>query len=121
LEPLKNGKIALEVLVRGKDAEQNTELFKKIAKSITSAGVSHKCSRQLYLTWLTYLGLQKKVGVLPKDTSSGPFIDEWKKIYSDISDKVEEVDIAPALSAAALAVKDENELVCLSIRDNGLG
>jgi nucleosome binding factor SPN SPT16 subunit len=50
--------------------------------------------------------------VLPKDTSTGPFIEEWKKVYADISDKVEEVDVAPAISAAALAVKDENELVC---------
>jgi nucleosome binding factor SPN SPT16 subunit len=53
----------------------------------------------------------KKVGILPKDTSSGPFIDEWKKVYSDISKDVEEVDISTALSSAALAVKDENELV----------
>lgn len=55
------------------------------------------------------------MGVLPKDTSSGPFIDEWKKIYGDISKQAEEVDIAPALSAAALAVKDENELVCFPV------
>ena len=54
---------------------------------------------------------QKKLGVLLKDTSSGPFIDEWKKVYTEISDKIEEVDIAPAISSAALAVKDENELV----------
>jgi nucleosome binding factor SPN SPT16 subunit len=60
---------------------------------------------------LTYWGLQKKVGILPKDTSSGPFIDEWKKVYSEISKDVEEVDISTAISAAALAVKDENELV----------
>lgn len=53
--------------------------------------------------------LQKKIGILPKDSSSGPFVDEWKKVYSELKD-VEEVDIAPALSAA-LAVKDENELV----------
>jgi nucleosome binding factor SPN SPT16 subunit len=55
--------------------------------------------------------LQNKVGVLPKDTSSGPFIDEWKKVYGDISKSVEEVDISAAISASALAVKDENELV----------
>ncbi len=53
---------------------------------------------------------QKKVGVLPKDQSAGPFIDEWKKVYADISKDVEEVDIAPAISAAALSIKDENEL-----------
>jgi nucleosome binding factor SPN SPT16 subunit len=48
---------------------------------------------------------------LTKDTSSGPFVDEWKKAYGDISKSVEEVDIAAAISSAALAVKDENELV----------
>ena len=41
LEPLKGGKVALEVLVRGKDAEQNEALFRKITDKITSAGVSH--------------------------------------------------------------------------------
>ncbi len=49
--------------------------------------------------------------MLPKDTSSGPFIDEWKKSFGDISKSVEEVDISTAISASALAVKDENELV----------
>jgi nucleosome binding factor SPN SPT16 subunit len=52
---------------------------------------------------------------LLKDTSNGPFIDEWKRVYAEISDKVEEVDIAQAISSAALAVKDENELVCATI------
>ena len=70
---------------------------------------------------LTKLRLQKKVGILPKDTSNGPFIDEWKKIYGDISKDVEEVDISPALSGAALAVKDENELVSLLLNAWGLG
>lgn len=55
---------------------------------------------------------QKKVGVLAKEAPSGPFIEEWKKAFGDISKDVEEVDIAPALSIAALAVKDETELVC---------
>jgi nucleosome binding factor SPN SPT16 subunit len=112
LEPLKGGKIPLEILVRGKDADANTKLFEKINEQIKSAGVS-----QLYsVGWgevakLTIVDLQKKVGVLPKDTSSGPFIDEWKKVYGAISKDVEEIDIAPALSAAALAVKDQDELV----------
>lgn len=38
-------------------------------------------------------------------------MDEWKKAYGDISKEVEEVDISLALSGAAFAVKDENELV----------
>ena len=54
------------------------------------------------------------MGTIAKDTSVGPFIEEWKKAFEDISKDVEEVDITPALSAAALAVKDENELVGLA-------
>ena len=57
------------------------------------------------------------MGIIAKDTSAGPFVDEWKKAYGDISKECEEVDISPALSSAAFAVKDENELVCV----NGAG
>ena len=60
--------------------------------------------------------MQKKVGVIPKDASSGPFADEWRKAYGDISKEVEEVDISLALSGAAFAVKDENELVGSPLR-----
>ncbi|KAI9759373.1 MAG: FACT complex subunit spt16 [Chaenotheca gracillima] len=90
LEPLRGGKVPVEILVRGKDADQNTKLFKQILDIIQASG--------------------KKLGVISKDTSSGPFVEEWKKAYSDIYKEVEEVDISPALSAAALAIKDENEL-----------
>jgi nucleosome binding factor SPN SPT16 subunit len=65
------------------------------------------------------LRLQKKVGVLTKDTSSGPFVDEWRKVYEGVSGDLEQVDIASALSGAALAVKDENELVGLYSRYTG--
>lgn len=41
LEPLKGGKVPLEILVRGKDAEQNEGLFEKITDNIRKAGVSH--------------------------------------------------------------------------------
>ena len=51
------------------------------------------------------------MGTIAKDTSNGPFIDEWKKAFGEISKDVEEIDITTALSAAALAIKDENELV----------
>lgn len=53
---------------------------------------------------------QKKVGVLTKDTSRGPFVDEWKKVFADQCKDVEEVDIALALSTACFAAKDEAEL-----------
>ena len=111
MEPLTGGKIPLHILVRGKDAAKNEKLFIQIADHIKTAGVSNGIGFLLDSGRLTFAGLQKKVGVLPKDTSNGPFIDEWKKVYGDISKEVEEVDIAPAISASALAVKDENELV----------
>lgn len=56
--------------------------------------------------------LQKKVGTIAKDSSSGPFADDWRSAFGDISKDVEEVDVSTGLSLAALAVKDENELVC---------
>ncbi|KAF3008147.1 hypothetical protein G7054_g8061 [Neopestalotiopsis clavispora] len=90
LEQLKGGRFPIEVLVRGKDAAENEKLFVKLADTINSAG--------------------KKVGVLPKDTSKGPFVDEWKKVFGDKCKDAEEVDIAPALSSAAFSVKDETEL-----------
>ncbi|KAL8948463.1 MAG: hypothetical protein Q9222_005351 [Ikaeria aurantiellina] len=90
LEGLKGGKTPIEILSRGKDQEQNAKHFERCLDLIKNSG--------------------KKVGVLAKDTTSGPFVDEWRKVYGDISKDVEEVDITPALSLAALAVKDEAEL-----------
>ncbi|KAL9116981.1 MAG: hypothetical protein Q9187_006488, partial [Circinaria calcarea] len=90
LEPLKGGKIPIEILVRGKDAEQNNKHWETCIDAIKAAG--------------------NKVGTIAKDTSSGPFADEWRKAFSEHSKELEEVDISNALSAAALSVQDENEL-----------
>ncbi|KAI6248086.1 FACT complex subunit ctc-2 [Erysiphe necator] len=90
LEPLKGGKIPLHILVRGKDAEQNEKIFLQVNQIIKEAG--------------------KKVGVLAKETTAGPFIEEWKASFSKNSKDIEEVDISVAVSSAALAIKDENEL-----------
>ncbi|KAK4995032.1 FACT complex subunit spt16 [Elasticomyces elasticus] len=95
LEPLKDGKTPVEIFVRGKDAEENAKQFERCLEIIKGAG--------------------KKVGVLAKDTSTGPFAEEWKRVYGDIAKEVEEVDIAGALSNTALSVKDEGEL--RTIRD----
>ena len=51
------------------------------------------------------------MGTIAKDASAGPFADEWKKTFGDISKEIEETDVSLALSSAAFAVKDENELV----------
>lgn len=90
LEPLKGGKIPLHILVRGKDADQNEKIFLQVNQLIKEAG--------------------RKVGVLAKDTTTGPFIEEWKSSFSKNSKEIEEVDISVAVSSAALAIKDENEL-----------
>lgn len=90
LEPLRGGRIPVEILIRGKDADQNAKQFEKCLEIIKGAG--------------------KKVGTIAKDTSTGPFVDEWKRAFGDLSKEVEEVDITSALSSAALAVKDEDEL-----------
>ncbi|MCJ1348492.1 FACT complex subunit spt16 [Peltigera leucophlebia] len=93
LEPLKDGKVHVELLIRGKDADQNAKHFKKCLDIIKNAG--------------------KKVGTIAKDNSTGPFIEDWKKAFGEISKDVEEVDISTALSAAALSVKEETELRCM--------
>ncbi|KAJ5169109.1 FACT complex subunit s.t1.c16 [Penicillium canariense] len=92
LEPLKGGKIPVELLVTTKDPESKTKAFEKCLDVIKGAG--------------------KKVGTLPKDTTTGPFADDWKRAFSDISKEVEEVDITPALSTA-FAIKDPEELVSI--------
>ncbi|KAH6655439.1 FACT complex subunit-domain-containing protein [Truncatella angustata] len=90
LEQLKGGRFPIEVLVRGKDAGENEKLFIKIADAINAAG--------------------NKVGVISKDTSKGPFVDEWKKVFGEKCKDAEQTDISAALSNAAFSVKDETEL-----------
>ncbi|KAI1097536.1 SPT16-domain-containing protein [Jackrogersella minutella] len=90
LEPLKGGRFPIELIVRSKDAAANEKQFIKIADTISSAG--------------------KKIGLINKDRSNGPFVDEWKKVYTEKCKDVEEVDISTALSTAAFSVKDETEL-----------
>ena len=51
------------------------------------------------------------MGVITKDTATGPFAEEWKATMEGTSKDIEQVDLAFILSNAALAVKDEKELV----------
>jgi nucleosome binding factor SPN SPT16 subunit len=111
LEKLKNGKVPLEVIVRGKDADENAKQIEQCIDVIKKAGV---CDGNHFTRGSELTHIQKKVGVLTKENPEGPLADEWKKAFNDISDK-EEVDIAVALSTAALAIKDEAELI--STRD----
>ncbi|KHN94288.1 FACT complex subunit spt-16 [Metarhizium album ARSEF 1941] len=90
LDQLKGGRFPIEVLVRGKNAEDNEKLFVTIAEKIKEAG--------------------DKIGTIAKDTSKGPFVDEWKKVFSEHCKDVEEVDVSAAVSTHAFSVKDESEL-----------
>jgi len=90
LDQIKGGRFPVEVLVRGKDAEENEKLFVKITEKIKEAG--------------------NTVGTIAKDTSRGPFVDEWKKVFGERCKDIKEVDISSALSTYAFAVKDEHEL-----------
>ena len=94
LEPLKgNSKLPIEIFeVDTKKPETRTESFEKCLDIIKGAG--------------------KKVGTIARTEATGPFADEWKKLFGDISKEVEEVDMAQALSAA-FAIKDETELRCM--------
>lgn len=60
--------------------------------------------------------LQKKVGTLPKDNAQGPFAEDWKRTFGEELKDVEEVDISPALSAAAFSIKGQEELVFIHTR-----
>ncbi|KAF2202190.1 SPT16-domain-containing protein [Delitschia confertaspora ATCC 74209] len=96
LEPLKGGKVPIEILVRGKDAEQNKKQLEACIETMRNAG--------------------KKVAVMKKDNAAGPFAEEWKAAFQGADFKEEDqVDLAPILSIAALSVKDEKEL--RAIRD----
>jgi nucleosome binding factor SPN SPT16 subunit len=89
LEKLKDGKTPVEIFVRGKDAAENQKQFERCLEIIKGAG--------------------KKVGVITKELSGGPFVQEWKAAFGEISKEIEEVEISTALSAV-MSVKDENEL-----------
>lgn len=54
--------------------------------------------------------IKDKVGTIARDTSKGPFVDEWKKLFAAQCKDVEQVDVSAALSTYAFAVKDESEL-----------
>lgn len=82
----------MEILVRGKDVEENKKQFQTCLDTIKKAG--------------------KKVAVLKKDNATGTFADEWKASLQEAAIKDEDqVDLGLILSNAALSVKDERELV----------
>ena len=92
LEPLKSGKVPLEILIKGKDNSVNEKNYKDILEVIKKSG--------------------GKVGVFSKEQPKGPFVEEWKKLYEPAKTSLEESDVALDFSSV-LSVKDEMELVSL--------
>ncbi|KAL5418571.1 hypothetical protein PMIN03_001048 [Paraphaeosphaeria minitans] len=91
LEPLKGGKVPVEILIRGKDVDENKKQFEKCLDIIKKAG--------------------KKVAVLKKDNASGGFADEWKAAFGEAGIKDEDqIELGPILSQAAMSIKDAKEL-----------
>ena len=97
LEPLKSGKIPLEILIKGKDDAANEKNYKEVVDVIKKNG--------------------GKVGVFSKEQPKGPFVEEWKKVYDPEKQQggIEEIDVGLDLSSV-LSVKDEMELVSTSIQ-----
>lgn len=92
MEPLKGGKVPVEILVRGKDAEENKKQLQTCLETLKKAG--------------------KKVAVLKKDNTTGALAEEWKAAFQEAGFKDEDqADLGLILSNAALSVKDERELV----------
>jgi nucleosome binding factor SPN SPT16 subunit len=90
LKNLTDGKIPVEILtVEAKKPETRTEAFNKCLDVLKGAG--------------------KKVGTVSKYDATGPFVDEWNRMFSETAKDLEQVDISGALSMA-FAIKDENEL-----------
>lgn len=52
----------------------------------------------------------KRVGTFLKEQHSGKLITDWEKLISEVPEKPELIDMSLAISAA-MAVKDEEELV----------
>ncbi|KAF8468318.1 FACT complex subunit-domain-containing protein [Kalaharituber pfeilii] len=89
LEPLKSGKIPLEILIKGKDDTANEKNYKDIIEVMKKSG--------------------GKVGIFSKEQPKGPFVEEWKKFYDPAKSSLEEMDVSLDLSSV-LSVKDEAEL-----------
>ncbi|KAI5800248.1 FACT complex subunit-domain-containing protein [Peziza echinospora] len=89
LEPMRNGKIPLEILVKGKDEAVNEKNYKDVIEAITKTG--------------------GKVGVFAKEQPRGPFVEEWKKFYEPVKGGFEEIDVSLDMSSV-LSIKDDVEL-----------
>ncbi|KAL1917850.1 uncharacterized protein VTP21DRAFT_3684 [Calcarisporiella thermophila] len=92
-----DNQVPIEILVRGKDEEQNKKQFKESIIQVIKK--SNK---------------GKRLGILPKDKFDGKIVNEWKDAFSEAGAGIEEVDVSGGI-AAVLAVKDEEEMKTMRI------
>ncbi|KAH7889938.1 FACT complex subunit SPT16 [Phlebopus sp. FC_14] len=97
-QPIKdaNPPVPIEMHVHAKAKEPSTDALPKFIEAYTS---------------------HKRVATLVKESYTGKLISDWEQGISQVANKPEEVDIAPAMSAL-LAVKDDEELKIIRIAAN---
>ena len=59
----------------------------------------------------------KKIGVFSKDTFSGPFVEGWAAVLSEV--KISQVDVSAAF-AFTCAAKDETEVAIVKVGERWL-
>lgn len=87
-----NAPVPIEIFAQAKAKETPTDAVPKFLQAYTA---------------------HSRVGTLTKESHTGKLVDEWNKLLSDSETKPELVDMASAVSSF-MAVKDEDELVCVS-------
>ncbi|KAJ2821167.1 FACT complex subunit spt16, partial [Coemansia furcata] len=83
------GGVSLEILVYGKEADKNKEMFGKVVSILKTVGST--------------------VGVVSKETTGGKFVDEWVAEFAASKSSFTEADFGAVLSRV-LAVKDDSEI-----------
>ncbi|KAJ2348211.1 FACT complex subunit spt16 [Coemansia sp. RSA 2671] len=81
--------VSLEILVHGKEADKNKEMFGKLVSILKSSGST--------------------IGMVSKETTGGKFVDEWVAEFAASKPSFTEADFGPVLSRV-LAVKDDSEI-----------
>ncbi|KAJ2703732.1 FACT complex subunit spt16 [Coemansia sp. IMI 203386] len=84
-----SGGVPIEILVHGKDASKNQEMFEKAIAVIRGCG--------------------SRIGVIASDKPSGKLVDDWNAAFAPTKPSFSESDVGAAISDL-LAVKEEGEI-----------
>ncbi|KAJ2487072.1 FACT complex subunit spt16 [Coemansia sp. RSA 2320] len=81
--------VSLEILVYGKEADKNKDMFNGLISTLQSSG--------------------RTIGTISNDTTGGKFVDEWLAAFAPSKASFSEADFGPTLSRV-LATKEESEI-----------